>query len=160
MNNSTKSLSIGLSGLRSILFIAANLALPYFFHLVPGGGIAFLPIYWFTLVGVMRYGLLTGVSAAAMSPLVGFLLFGAPASAMLPDMLLKGILLCVAAAVTVRLWGIRIHSAAVAVVAAWAVAGLVEWPFTGAAYAFQDFVTGIPGLVLMSVVATLIAKRL
>lgn len=156
----TKTQSISLGSLRCALFVAANLALPHLFHLVPGGGIAFLPIYWFTLVGVMRYGVLTGIYAAVMSPLLGYLIFGAPASVMLPDMLLKGILLCVAAALTVRLWGIRIHSAVLAVVAAWAVAGLVEWPFTGAAYAFQNFVTGIPGLVLMSIVAPLIAKRL
>ena len=155
-----KSLSLGLSGLRCAFFIAANLALPHLFHLVPGGGIAFLPIYWFTLVGVMRYGLPTGLSAAALSPLAGFLLFGAPAAAMLPDMLLKGVLLCAAAAGAVRLWGIGILSAAAAVVASWTVAGLAEWPFAGAAYAFQDFVTGAAGLILMSVVAPLIAKRL
>ena len=155
-----KSLSLSFGGLRCALFVAANLALPHLFHLVPGGGIAFLPIYWFTLVGVMRYGLLMGISAAALSPLVGYLLFGAPASAMLPDMLLKGVLLCAAAALTVRLWGIGVLSAAAAIVVAWAVAGLVEWPFAGAAYAFQDFVTGAAGLILMSVVAPLIAKRL
>ena len=154
-----KVLSLGISSLHSLLFIAGNIALPHLFHLVPGGGIAFLPIYWFTLAGVMRYGLLTGLSAAVMSPLLGYLLFGAPASVMLPDMLLKGILLCLTATATVRLLGIGVPAALAAVASAWLLAGIAEWPFLGASPAFQDFASGLPGLLLMSVVAPFIARR-
>ena len=153
--NQVHSLSAGRMGLRSLLFIAGNIALPHLFHLIPGGGVAFLPIYWFTLIGVAAYGLSVGLTAALMSPLLGWLIFGAPAAAMLPDMLLKGTLLCLCATAILRRLGRNIPATALSVATAWLLAALVEWPFTGAAYAFQDFVSGLPGLILMSIVAPL-----
>lgn len=153
--NQVHSLSAGRMGLRSLLFIAGNIALPHLFHLIPGGGVAFLPIYWFTLIGVAAYGLTVGLTAALMSPLLGWLIFGAPAAAMLPDMLLKGTLLCLCAAAILRRLGRNIPATALSVDTAWLLAALLEWPFTGAAYAFQDFVGGLPGLILMSIVAPL-----
>ena len=36
------------------LFILGNLALPQLFHLIPQGGLTWLPIYFFTLVGAYR----------------------------------------------------------------------------------------------------------
>ena len=159
MNNQVHTLSAGRLGLRSLLFIAGNIALPHLFHLIPGGGIAFLPIYWFTLIGAMACGLTVGLTAALLSPLLGWLIFGAPAAAMLPDMLLKGTLLCLAAALIRRRLGCNIPAAALSVAAAWILAALAEWPLTGAAYAFQDFVGGWPGLLLMSIVAPLAARK-
>jgi hypothetical protein len=46
-----------------------------------------------------------------------------------------------------------------AVVASWLLVGLMEWPFVGAAFAFQDFVTGLPGMMLMTL-AGMIALKL
>lgn len=157
--NQVHTLSASQTGLRSLLFIAGNIALPHLFHLIPGGGIAFLPIYWFTLIGVMACGLTVGLTAALLSPLLGWLIFGAPAAFMLPDMLLKGTLLCLAAALIGRRLGCNIPSAALSVAAAWLLAALVEWPFSGAAYAFQDFVGGWSGLLLMSIVAPLAVRK-
>lgn len=157
--NQVHTLSAGRTGLRSLLFIAGNLALPHLFHLIPGGGIAFLPIYWFTLIGVMACGLTVGLSAALLSPLLGWLVFGAPAAFMLPDMLLKGTLLCLSAGFITRRLGCSIPYAALSVVAAWLLAALIEWPFGGVAYAFQDFVGGWPGLLLMSIVAPLAVRK-
>lgn len=157
--NQVHTLNTGRLGLRSLLFIAGNIALPHLFHLVPGGGIAFLPIYWFTLIGVMACGLSVGLTAALMSPLMGWLIFGAPAAAMLPDMLLKGTLLALCAFFICRRLGNGIPAVALSVAAAWLLSALAEWPFTGAAYAFQDFVTGLPGLALMSIVAPWAARK-
>ena len=37
--------------LATLLFVAGNIALPQLFHLAPQGGMTWLPIYFFTLVG-------------------------------------------------------------------------------------------------------------
>lgn len=142
----------------SALFIAANIALPHLFHLIPGGGVMFLPIYFFTLIGAMRYGWQLGLLTAAMTPIVGNLIFGAPATAMLPDMLLKGAVLSVVAAFVAQKWGTKFLCCLGAVVASWTIVGLVELPFAGAAYAFQDFVTGLPGMAMMTLGAFLTSK--
>lgn len=134
----------------SALFIAANIALPHLFHLIPGGGVMFLPIYFFTLIGAMRYGWQLGLLTAIMTPIVGNLMFGAPASAMIPDMLAKGAALSLVGAFVAKKWGINLATSLATVVAAFAIVGLAEWPVTGAAYAFQDFVTGLPGMAMMT----------
>ena len=137
--------------LKSALFIGANIALPHLFHLIPGGGVMFLPIYFFTLCGALCYGWRLGVLTAVMSPLVGYLLFGAPMLHHLPDMLLKGAVLSfVAAFLMKKNQNLMMLNPLLAIAAAWLIVGLVEWPFVGAAYAFQDFVTGLPGMALMT----------
>ena len=137
--------------IKSLLFIAANIALPHLFHLIPGGGIMFLPIYFFTMCGTLCYGWRVGLLTALFSPLIGNLLFGAPAAPMLPDMALKGVSLVVAASLLMKKnQRFPILNPLVAVVAAWAVVGVIETPFTGASYAFQDFSTGLPGMALMT----------
>ena len=88
--------------IKAALFIAANIALPHIFHLFPGGGRMFLPIYFFTLIGTMRYGWQLGLITAVMSPVLGNVLFGVPATFLLPDMLFKGAMLTVAAALFVN----------------------------------------------------------
>lgn len=142
----------------SAAFIAANIALPHLFHLIPGGGVMFLPIYFFTLIGAMRYGMQLGLLTAVMTPIVGNLIFGAPAAAMLPDMLFKGTMLAIIGAAASHRFGTSLVSCLGAVVAAFALVGLAEWPFTGAAYAFQDFVTGLPGMAMMTLGAFLTSK--
>lgn len=146
--------------LKSALFICANIALPHLFHLIPGGGIMFLPVYFFTLIGAMRYGMQVGMLTAVFTPIIGNLLFGAPASALIPDMLFKGIMLAIVASLAVSRWSASLLTSLLSVVAAWLLVGLVEWPFTGAAFAFQDFVTGLPGLAMMIIGSWLINKYL
>ena len=46
-----------------------------------------------------------------------------------------------------------------AVLVSWLLVGLVEWPFMGASYAFQDYVTGLPGMMLMTL-AGMVALKL
>lgn len=136
--------------LKSALFIAANIALPHFFHLFPGGGVMFLPIYFFTVIAAIRYGWQMALLTAVMSPLVGNLLFGAPAVGMLADMVLKGAVISAVASVATVRWGNSLWVCALSVVASWALVGLMEWPVMGSAYAFQDFATGWPGMIMMT----------
>lgn len=133
------------------LFIGANIALPHLFHLVPGGGVMFLPIYFFTLCAALCYGWRLGVLTAVMTPVVGYLLFGVPMARLIPDMLLKGIMLAVVATLLMK-WNARMSmlNPLLAVVVSWGLVGLVELPFMGVAYAFQDFVTGLPGMAFMT----------
>ena len=120
----------------------------------------FLPIYVFTLCGALCYGWRFGLLTAVMTPLAGYLLFDAPALVMVPDMMLKGAVLSVVAA-----WLMDKNTRAIkinpllTVVASWLLVGLMEWPFVGAAFAFQDFVTGLPGMMLMAL-AGMIALKL
>ena len=44
--------------LAAVLFIVGNVALPQLFHLIPQGGVTWLPIYFFTLVGAYKYSIL------------------------------------------------------------------------------------------------------
>ena len=62
----------------ALAFIIGNLALPQLVHLVPKGGLIFLPIYFFTLIGAYKYGFWVGLLTAILSPLANMLLFGMP----------------------------------------------------------------------------------
>ena len=56
--------------LAASLFILGNLALPQLFHLIPQGGITWLPIYFFTLVGAYKFGWKVGLLTAVLSPVL------------------------------------------------------------------------------------------
>lgn len=51
------------------LFVLGNLAMPQLFHLIPQGGMVWLPIYFFTLVGAYKYGWMVGLLTAVLSPM-------------------------------------------------------------------------------------------
>ena len=70
--------------LMAALFIAGNMALPQLFHLIPQGGITWLPIYFFTLIGAYKFGWKVGLLTAVLSPVINSLLFGMPLPAVLP----------------------------------------------------------------------------
>ena len=80
------------------LFVLGNIALPQLCHLMPHGGHIWLPIYFFTLVGAYKYGWRVGLLTAVLSPVVNSLLFGMPAVAALPVILVKSVTLAAAAA--------------------------------------------------------------
>lgn len=81
----------------AVLFVAGNIFLPQLCHLIPQGGIRWLPIYFFTLIGAYKYGWRVGLLTALASPLVNSALFGMPAVAGLPAILLKSVLLALTA---------------------------------------------------------------
>ena len=115
----------------------------------------FLPIYFFTLIGAYKYGWKLGLMTAVLSPLSGYLIFGAPAAHMLVDMILKGGALAVLAGIaSQKLAGkgqwVALMGIIGTVVLAQLVVASAEAPFIGAATAFQDFRTGWPGLMLQA----------
>ena len=132
------------------LFIAGNILLPQLCHLAPLGGVRWLPIYFFTLVGAYKYGWRTGLLPALASPLVNAALFGMPAVTALPAILAKSALLAGAAGYAAR----RFNRVSVALLAAvvlfYQIVGSAgEWALTGSfTAAVQDFRIGIPGMLL------------
>ncbi len=132
------------------LFIAGNIILPQLCHLVPQGGLRWLPIYFFTLVGAYRYGWKAGLLVALASPLFNSILFGMPAMASLPSILLKSILLaCTAGWAAWRFQRASLWIIASVVLSYQVFGTLGEWAIKGNLYlALQDFRTGIPGMLL------------
>ncbi len=132
------------------LFVAGNILLPQLCHLVPQGGLRWLPIYFFTLIAAYKYGWRVGLLTAVVSPLVNSALFGMPAAAMLPGILLKSVLLAGAAGFTAWYFQ-RVSLLLVAlVVLCYQMLGVLgEWGLTGDFYlAVQDLRIGIPGILL------------
>lgn len=136
--------------LAAALFIAGNIALPQLCHLVHLGGPTMLPIYFFTLVGAYKYGWRVGLLTAIASPLVNAALFGMPAVAVLPAILLKSLLLAGAAGYAARRFNRVSIPLMAAVVLFYQIVGSAgEWALVGSfAAAVQDFRIGIPGMLL------------
>lgn len=137
----------------SFLFVVGNVVLPQLFHLVPQGGVTWLPIYFFTLVGAYKYGWKLGVLTALASPLVNSLCFGMPVPAVLPSILVKSLLLAAGAGYVAHRFQKVTVLLLLAVVLFYQVAGtLAEWAYTGSLYlALQDFRIGIPGMLMQVV---------
>ena len=134
----------------ALAFVAGNVILPQLFHMIPDGGKMFLPIYFFTLVGAYKYGWKTGLLTAVLSPVVNSALFGMPSASLLPVILLKSIVLAVAAGwVAARTQKATLLTLA-AVVALYQLAGGAgERIMTGSRdAATQDIRLGLPGIAL------------
>lgn len=136
--------------LAASLFVLGNLVMPQLFHLIPQGGMIWLPIYFFTLVGAYKYGWKVGVLSAILSPLANSALFGMPAVAVLPAILLKSALLAVAAGYAASHFKKASLGLLLGVVLTYQVAGTVgEWAMIGDfRLAVQDFRIGVPGMLL------------
>ena len=124
--------------------------LPQLCHLVPQGGLVWLPIYFFTLVAAYKFGLTAGLLTAIASPVVNSLLFGMPAAASLPIILIKSVLLALAAAfIASRVRGVALWAVALAVVAYQGIGMMAEWGMTGSlTAALQDIRLGWPGMLV------------
>lgn len=132
------------------LFVVGNIVLPQICHLVPNGGLIFLPIYFFTLVCAYKYGWQAGLLTAVLSPVVNHLLFGMPSLAVLPILLIKSTLLAVAAAfVAAKIKKVSI-AALLCVVLFYQVTGcLIESAMCSSVVTgFQDFRIGLPGMAI------------
>ena len=144
------SFTLGRTYVFAALFAAGNIALPQLVHLIPGGGLIWLPIYFFTLIAAYKYGLAVGLLTALASPLANHLLFGMPPAGMLPAILIKSVLLALAAAYAAKKAGKISLWAILAAVAAYQIVGsLAEWGLTGSlAAALQDLRIGLPGIAV------------
>lgn len=134
----------------AFLFIVGNIALPQLCHLVPMGGQTLLPIYFFTLIAAYKFGFRVGLITALVSPLINHLLFGMPAAAVLPVILIKSGLLAGAAAVAAHYTKKVSIVALLAVVLVYQVIGTAfEWALSGSFFvAVQDFRMGVPGMLI------------
>ena len=144
------------------LFAVGNVVLPQLFHLVPQGGVTWLPIYFFTLIGAYKYGWQVGVLTAILSPLINSAAFGMPALVAVPAILLKSVLLALAAGYAARRFRRVTLGLLLGVVLAYQVLGtLGEWAMQGSLYAaLQDFRFGMPGMALQVVGGYLFVKHL
>ena len=131
------------------LFIAGNLILPQLCHYV-GGGLVWQPIYFFTLIATYKYGIRVGLLTAILSPALNHLLFGMPPAVMLPEILMKSVLLASLGAYTAhRLEKISFWAIAGVVLAYQLIGILISWGFTAnTAQALQGFRVAIPGILL------------
>lgn len=132
------------------LFLIGNILLPQLLHLLPQGGITWLPIYFFTLIAAYKYGWRAGLITALLSPLANNLLFGMPAMAILPSILVKSTLLALIAGYVAHRSQRASLLMLVLVVVSYQLLGLLaEWLITGSlSMAIQDLTLGIPGLML------------
>lgn len=136
--------------LAALIFVFGNIALPQICHLVPQGGMMLLPIYFFTLIGAYKFGWKVGVLTAVFSPIVNSALFGMPMPAVLPAILLKSVLLALAAGYVAHKYNKVTIPLLLATVLLYQVLGtLGEWAMKGDLnLAMQDFRIGIPGMLL------------
>ena len=74
MDRTVKLYSLQYSDVRTylvaFLFVIGNILLPQLCHLVPQGGITWLPIYFFTLSGAYKYGWKVGMLAGFLSAVI------------------------------------------------------------------------------------------
>ena len=144
----------------STIFILGNLILPQLCHLIPNGGSIFLPIYFFTLIAAYKFGLKVGLLTAIFSPLVNCLLFGMPALAVLPVILVKSSLLAVAAAfIANKSKSVSLLLIALTILSYQIFGGLAEWLIVGDfSAAIQDFRIGFPGMLIQLILGWALLK--
>ncbi len=154
MQTTTRLQSLPFSSIKTYvtasLFVIGNILLPQLFHLVPQGGVTWLPIYFFTLVGAYMYGWRVGLLVALASPLINSVFFGMPAVSALPAIVMKSTLLAGMAGYTATRFNKVTPALILAVVIGYQVIGtLGEWALKGDfLLACQDFRIGIPGMLL------------
>ncbi len=148
--------------LLAALFVVGNIALPQLCHLMPQGGLIFLPIYFFTLVAAYKYGFTVGLTTAVLSPLLNSALFGMPPAAALPIILIKSVTLAVAAAMIAKKTNkVTLLTVALAVIAYQLIGSLAEWAMTGAIEkASKDIILGWPGCLIQIVGGYVILRYL
>lgn len=147
--------------LAAAAFVIGNIVVPQLCHLIPGGGLIFLPIYFFTLVAAFRCGWKVGLLTAILSPVVNCVLFGMPPVASLPAILVKSLTLVATVAIVSRKMKFSILSVAVAVlsyqIVGMAVEYLMDFNFM---HAIQDIRIGWPGMLIQVVGGYLVIKLL
>lgn len=146
----------------ALIFVTGNILLPQLCHLVAQGGPTWLPIYFFTLVGAYKYGWKMGLLTALASPVINHMLFGMPAQAMLPIILIKSTLLALAAGwMAQRSLKVTLPSLLAVILAYQLIGTLGEWAITGNLYiALQDFRMGFPGMALQWIGGYLLLKTI
>lgn len=144
------------------LFIIGNLLLPQLAHLIPQGGLIFLPIYFFTLIAAYKYGIHVGLLTAILSPILNSFIFGMPLPVMLPAILTKSVLLAIAASLAAKHFGKVSFGIILLVILTYQLLGTAaEWIYTqNFTTAIQDIRIGFPGMLLQLIGGFLILKKM
>lgn len=154
MDTTAKLYNLSLTDTKTYLFatafIVGNLLLPQLAHLIPQGGFILLPIYFFTLIAAYKYGIQVGLLTAVFSPLVNSLLFEMPIVSVLPIIIIKSVLLAVAAALAAKYFGkVSLLGILIAIFAYQIIGTTIEWAIVkDFMAAVQDFRLGIPGMLI------------
>src|SRR5690554_392171 len=154
MSTIAKLYSLSLNNTKTYLFatvfIVGNLLLPQLAHLVPQGGFIFLPIYFFTLIAAYKYGIHVGLLTAILSPIANSLLFDMPPAAVLPAIIIKSVILAIAAALAANKFGkVSLLGIILAIFAYQLIGTGLEWAITKNFFvAIQDFRIGFPGMLI------------
>ena len=154
MATTAKLYSYDLSNVRTyifaVVFIAGNMLFPQLVHTIPQGGFIFLPIYFFTLIAAYKYGIHAGLLTAILSPVINHAIFGMPPAHVLPAILIKSVILAVAAAWAARHFGKVSFLGILLAILAYQILGTgIEWLLVqDFAIAVQDFRIGFPGLMI------------
>lgn len=135
------------------LFVLGNLVFPQLAHSIPQGGFILLPIYFFTLIAAYKYGLFVGMLTAIFSPLINSLLFGMPPVAVLPAIMIKSVVLVLAASLAAKHFGkVSFLGVLLAVLAYQFIGTAFEWILTQNLHvALQDIRLGMPGIIIQIV---------
>ena len=166
MATTAKLYSLSLNTTKTYLIatvlIVCNLLLPQLAHLVPQGGFIFLPIYFFTLIAAYKYGIHVGLLTAVLSPLANNLILGMPPTAVLPAIIIKSVILAIAAAVAAKKFGkVSIIGILMAILAYQVIGTGIEWAMTQNFFvAIQDFRIGFPGMLIQLFGGYLVLKAL
>ncbi|MGL4292972.1 MAG: ECF transporter S component [Bacteroidales bacterium] len=144
------------------LFALGNLLLPQACHLFELGGPVFLPIYFFTLIVAYKYGITAGVLTAVVSPIANSLLFGMPPAAILPEILIKSVLLAIGASFASGYAKKISFLALLCAILFYQTAGsVIDYVLTGNLFlAIQDFRVGFPGLLFQLIGGFLLLKAI
>ena len=142
------------------LFVLGNLVFPQLAHLIPQGGLIFLPIYFFTLIAAYKYGLFVGMLTAISSPLINSLIFGMPPVAVLPAIMIKSVVLALAACLAAKYFDkVSFLGVLLAVFAYQFVGTAFEWILTQNLHiALQDIRLGFPGILIQIIGGFLVLK--
>jgi hypothetical protein len=134
----------------TLLFVVGNILFPWLVHTIPLGGLKFLPIYFFVLIGAYKFGWKVGLMTAVLSPLANHVLTGMPVSAMLPSIFVKGIAMAlIAAFIASKTQKLSLAHIALVIIGYQTLGFIFEWALTGSLIrAFQDITIGYPGLLI------------
>ena len=149
----TRLYSLSLSEMKTylivIIFAVGNLLFPQICHQFNLGGQIMIPIFFFTLIAAYKYGLAAGILTAIISPLANHLLFGMPPASILPEILIKSVLLAVAAATASRYAGkISFVAILLAVLSYQFIGTAVDTAINGNLIVqLQQLQTAVPGLL-------------
>ena len=166
MATTTKLYTYNLANVKTYLFatvfIIGNILFPQLAHTVPQGGFIFLPIYFFTLIAAYKYGIYAGLLTAVLSPVVNHALFGMPPTHVLPAILIKSVILAIAAAWAAKHFGKVSFLGILLAILTYQLLGTgIEWLMVqDFSMAVQDFRIGFPGLLIQLLGGFLVLKAI